>query len=66
MHYRDRNGPICGVRGDYSAIAGPSDLREVKTENLQEITCKNCAKKLVQWGFAIQHFAAVVQDVLSK
>jgi len=61
-HFKDENGAICGAEG-HKFIIGPKDLREVKSDQLAEVTCKRCIKKLREWGFAIQHFQKVINEL---
>lgn len=64
-HFKDQHGPICGALG-HQYIEGPKDLREMKSEQLAEIDCKRCVKKLVEWGFAIQHFRKMLIEVTTR
>ena len=66
VHWNDEHGPICGARQYESAINGPKDLREVRQQDLRAVTCKRCAKKLHEWGFAVQSFSEIVQDAIAR
>lgn len=61
-HWADEHGPICGALG-HSLIRGPKDLRQVSEQQLNGVTCKRCVVKLTQWGFAIQNFQKLLNEI---
>lgn len=65
IHFNDQYGAICGAfGGQMFTPPSPKPLAE-RAEEVRGVTCIRCARKLTEYGFALQSFGDVIRDVLS-
>lgn len=64
VHFSDQHGAICGSE-KITVIRNVADkpLHE-RGADVETVTCLKCARKLREWGFAIQSFRDVVRNAI--
>lgn len=66
VRFHDQSGAICGSeRLSVIRIPEARPLHE-RGADVRVVTCKKCARKLNEWGFALQSFLEVVKDAMER